>query len=103
MTAAGHDTTPGSDRTVALYFVGVFGLGLGLLLLPAEFAHYKRWLDLASASIQGVITTPSWSITKPIPANPALTGVQLNLQGWFLPGAAFPAETTNGLHLVVGN
>ena len=60
-----------------------------------------NWLDVATFSIQGVTTTPSWSITKPIPALPSLAGVQLNMQAWYLPAGTLPAGTSNGLHLVV--
>ena len=71
----------------------------GVLMAPG----HTSWIDLATASVQGVFTTPSWSITKPVPAAPSLVGGQLNLQGWLLPPGTFPAEATNGLHLVLGD
>jgi len=97
ITFAGDNTPAGSVGVLVLS--GHIGTPNQVLTSGLSY----NWLDFGTAVVHGVITTPSWSITKPVPAIPALAGVQVNMQSWFLPGGAFPAETSNGLHLVVGN
>ncbi|MDF1800507.1 MAG: hypothetical protein P1V81_15120 [Planctomycetota bacterium] len=69
-------------------------------------SYSVNWLDVFTANIFGVFVPPAWttwSSTHPVPASPTFVGIQLNAQVWSLPGGGFPAETTNGLHLVLGN
>ena len=61
------------------------------------------WLHQPSALPLAVIATTPWSAQFPVPAAPILAGLQFNLQTWFLPGGAFPAVSSNGLHLVLGS
>jgi ELWxxDGT repeat protein len=69
------------------------------LLLPTS----ASWIDPLSVIALKVITTPDWSYTAPVPAAPALAGLQFNLQSWHLPGGLFPAKASNGLELVLGS
>ena len=59
------------------------------------------WIAPAGAVIATVTQTPSWSYTTPVPANPALLGLQYTFQSWSVSGG-FPATTSNGLQFVVG-
>ena len=61
------------------------------------------WIDPGSYSILGAYSVEDYSYSQAIPALPALAGVQLHMQAWALPGGAFPASTSNGLQLVLGN
>ncbi|MDF1800707.1 MAG: hypothetical protein P1V81_16145 [Planctomycetota bacterium] len=86
--------------------------GIGVLVMSAHTGIPNdllvtglstSWIDITTASVQGVFTTETWSLTKPVPAIPSLVGGQLNFQSWILGAVAFPADTSNGLHLVLGN
>lgn len=60
------------------------------------------WIDPNSASLLGLFSTTDWSMNIYIPLTPSLVGVQVNMQNFILPGATFPAETSNALSVVLG-
>jgi ELWxxDGT repeat protein len=70
-----------------------------LLIAPGV----ASWIDPVSFQILGVFAGTSWSLPSAIPSTPALAGVAIDLQAWFLMPSGFPAETSNGLRLVFGN
>jgi ELWxxDGT repeat protein len=94
---SGEDTPAGTIAVLAVS--GHIGTPNQLFVEPGNLS----WIDLATFSIQGVFGTPSWSITKAIPAIPSLAGVSLNVQAWYLPATILPAKTSNGVHLVIGS
>jgi len=62
------------------------------------------WVELASLSVLAATATPDWTYSSVLPATPALAGAQFTLQSWTLAGpAVFPAATSNGLTIVLGN
>ena len=65
------------------------------LVLPGS----ANWLDLFSAQLAGVFTTPAWLKSVPLPANANLVGLVVNVQAFELPGASLPAHASNGLAL----
>ena len=60
------------------------------------------WLDPNSAKFVQAFSGGDWSLTLGLPTAPGLAGFQINLQSFLLPGGTWPAETTNGLSLVLG-
>lgn len=60
------------------------------------------WTDPVTYQILAANTLVDWSFTTPLPALPALAGLSIHLQAWFLPPAILPAATSNGLRLVFG-
>jgi len=62
------------------------------------------WVELASLSVLTTTATSNWTYTTALPATPALAGAKFTLQSWTLKGpTALPAETSNGLTIVLGN
>jgi ELWxxDGT repeat protein len=60
------------------------------------------WIDPSTFSLLGVTATQSWSLSFPLPSSPGLVGANLNLQSWTLGSPVFPADTSNGLRVVLG-
>ena len=105
-------TPPVLGGTTTIECEGAPAGSVSLLLMSAHIgtpnmtlvaAPSVSWIDPPTVTLRGAFTTESWSKTQPLPATPALVGVQVNLQAWFPIGMTFPAETSNGLHLVLGN
>ena len=99
----------GSSATVSVENAPAGSIGVLLMSAPSSPTHILTvptsvsWIDAATFSILGVYTTPSFSLTQPVPTTPSLVGGQVHLQAWALPAGAVPASTSNGLQLVLGN
>jgi ELWxxDGT repeat protein len=84
---------------------------IGLLLMSARASANATlvlpgnasWIDATSFLILGVSSLPTWAVASTIPLDPSLTGLEANLQAWFLPPEILPALTSNGLRLVFGD
>ena len=100
----------GSTATVSVENAPVGGIGLLLMSAPnggpTSFltqASSTSWIDPLTYSILNIYLTTSLTLNQPIPTAPALIGGQVHLQAWSIPPVGFPASTSNGLQLVLGN
>jgi ELWxxDGT repeat protein len=105
-------SVPVLGSSVQVYGSGAPAGSVGFLLfsldVPAKTStllgpYSASWMDPISTITLKVITTPTWTYAAPVPAAPMLAGLQFNLQSWHLPGGLFPAKTSNGLELVLGD
>lgn len=113
----GHDgallsaSTPAIGTSLQFDVQAPTGANLSLLVMSPPTAPSSAftvfedasWINPASFYLLGWNTLPNWSITIPIPAAQSLIGVQVNAQAFFPPAGSFPAKTSNGLRLVLGN
>ncbi|MDF1799503.1 MAG: hypothetical protein P1V81_10035 [Planctomycetota bacterium] len=114
LSGAGHHiatTVPRLGDTITVTGHGAAAGVVSLLGLNAPLPTPKplfvatghvAWLSPAAAILLTTTTTPSWSWSTFIPADPGLVGGQLNLQSWTPQSGTFPAETSNGVRLVMG-
>jgi len=84
--------------------VGVLALSVpaaptALLVQPGN----ASWLSPVGLTILGSSLAQTWSIPISVPLVPALSGLEINAQVWFLPAGTLPASTSNGLRLVLGD
>ncbi len=98
MTMEGTDAYVGSTRFLVMGLPSLSGLTVS--------TGCTSWVDLTIPHvIFGIskMTTSTWSLGLPIPSSTSYAGVQVALQGWYLPTDA-PAgwDLTNGLLLTVG-
>ncbi len=86
-----------------------FGSVLALDLMPLApsgafvVAPSISWMSPFTAIPLAVTTAPNWTWSVPLPADPALHGVAFGLQSWTPVGGTLPAETSNGVMLVIGD
>jgi ELWxxDGT repeat protein len=106
-----NDPILGTTLTVTGTLASPTDLSVLVMSAPVAVPHTTlvaygsaAWVDPASLSVLAVTTSASWTFTSPLPAIPALAGAQFTLQSWTLEGPTlFPAETSNGLTIVLGN
>jgi len=104
-------TTPALGSNMQATVTGAPLGAINLLLLSnpvgpnAAFvsAASASWIDLFSVQLMSASSQATWTTTVQVPATPSLIGAQVNLQMWSLPPGLLPADTSNGLRLVLGS
>jgi ELWxxDGT repeat protein len=103
-------TEPHLGAGVQIDVSGLVPSGLGFLLMsgpaaaqssPLVLSGNASWIDLTSALLIQTFVGPTGSATQPLPANPSLAGLAIDLQVWATTAGLLPLTTSNGLRLVL--
>lgn len=106
-------TPPVLGQTFEVRVEGVPANAPGALLMgpansaaidPLLAAGHATWIAPNQAVVAALLMgSPTVTRDVPVPATPALAGLTLHVQAYFLPGAALPARSSNGLFVRLGD